>query len=110
LDKFPEAFRRFEEVVDVDRIESFTQLELAFALWAGQKWHGTYLQREALAREARQRGIPAFVASGRVPYGRRTSHVAQREAATWRHEVVNVRGHSQDRYRDLKTGRFIRKP
>jgi hypothetical protein len=34
MDRFPEAFRRFEEVVDVDRIQSFRQLRLAFAYWA----------------------------------------------------------------------------
>ena len=110
LDKFPEAFRRFEQVVDVDRIESFTQLELAFALWAGRNWIGTYLQREALAREARKRGIPAFVKSGRVSFGRGTAYVTRTEAVTWRHEVVSVKGRSQDRYRDLRTGRFTRKP
>jgi hypothetical protein len=34
----------------------------------------------------------------------------RRHRVLWRHEVVNVRGHSQSRYRDLKTGRFIMKP
>jgi hypothetical protein len=33
LDRFPEAFRRFEEVVDVDRIESYRQLKLTYASW-----------------------------------------------------------------------------
>src|SRR5512136_2327899 len=38
-------------------------------------------------------------------------HVAKdRNSASWRHEVVNVKGRSQNRYRDLKTGRFIKKP
>ena len=31
------------------------------------------------------------------------------EAASWRYEVVNVKGNSQDRYRDLKTGWFVKK-
>jgi hypothetical protein len=29
---------------------------------------------------------------------------------SWRHENVTVKGKSQDRYRDLSTGRFIKKP
>jgi hypothetical protein len=37
-DRFPEAFRRFEEDVDVSKFVSFRQLELAFGNWAGRKW------------------------------------------------------------------------
>ncbi len=33
-----------------------------------------------------------------------------RKKPSWRHEVISVKGHSQNRYRDLKTGRFINKP
>ena len=28
----------------------------------------------------------------------------------WRHETLTVKGKLQSRYRDLKTGRFIKKP
>jgi hypothetical protein len=104
VDRFPEAFRRFEEVVDVSRIQSFRQLRLAFAYWAGWKWHDTYMQNRALAVEARRLGIPVFVE--RRPVAR----FHGRTAVTWRHEVVTVKGKSQVRYRDLKTGRFIKKP
>jgi hypothetical protein len=104
LDRFPEAFRRFEEVVDVRRIQSFRQLRLAFAYWAGWKWHDTYMQNRALAVEAHRLGIPVFVER------RPVSRFHGRTAVTWRHEVVTVKGKSQVRYRDLKTGRFIKKP
>jgi hypothetical protein len=57
LDKFPEAFKRFEEVVDVSKIKSFQQLKLAFSHWAGKKWKETPLQVEALKREAFRLGI-----------------------------------------------------
>jgi hypothetical protein len=64
----------------------------------------------ALAVEARKRGIP-FVAEGRqIAREKGAAHVSERKTVTWRFEVVSVRGSSQDRYRDLKTGRFIRKP
>lgn len=58
MDKFPEAFRRFEETVDIDRIESFRQLRAEFAMWAGRNWKNTASQNRALAIEAVQRGIP----------------------------------------------------
>ncbi|GEM_PF-1916759 len=109
MDRFPEAFRRFEEVVDVDRIKSFIQLKLTYASWAGRKWLNTYRQNEALKVEARRLGIPISV-EGRPVSGRGVAHVPERVAVTWRHETVTVRGSSQDRYRDLKTGRFIKKP
>ena len=103
MDRFPEAFSRFEEVVDVRRIQSFRQLRLAFASWAGWKWNETYLQTRALANEAHRLGIPVFI---------ERRHVARfygRTAVTWRKEAVTVKGKSQVRYRDLKTGRFIKK-
>lgn len=62
------------------------------------------MQNRALAVEARRLGIPVFVE--RIPVAR----FHGRTAVTWRHEVVTVKGKSQVRYRDLKTGRFIKKP
>ena len=44
--------------------------------------------------------------TGAVHYG---PPAKSRHRTSWRHEVLNVRGHSQDRFRDLKTGRFIKK-
>jgi len=51
LDEFPEAFERFERVVDVDRIRSFDALRMQFSHWAGRKWLDTPRQNEALQRE-----------------------------------------------------------
>jgi hypothetical protein len=100
LDKFPEAFERFEEVVNVRRIKNFGQLRLAFAMWAGEKWIPSSRQLQALAEEARKIGIPVV--------GRR--RVIRVPFVWWRHETVMVRGKGQARYRDLKSGRFIKKP
>ncbi len=94
LDKFPEAFRRFEEVRDVDKIPNFRQLEMEYGLWAGEKWRATQRQRSALAVEAQKRGIPLTIEKTR----------------SWKHEMVIIRSRSFDRFRDLRTGRFIRKP
>ena len=102
MDKFPEAFDRFENKISVDEIRSFRELTFAFGSWAGQKWFGTIRQVEALAVEARKRGIPV--------YGMRERKRAYYQTKTWTHETFTLRGMSQQRYRDLKTGRFIKKP
>ena len=100
MDKFPEAFRRFEQVVDVDRIRSFRQLESAFDSWAGSKWEPTRRQLLALSYEARRLGIPLRIA--RRP--------TQQKVTRWRTEKIEVKGRSRTVYRDTNTGRFIKKP
>lgn len=103
-DRFPEAFRRFEDVVYVDRFENYQQLAYAFSSWAGKRWRDTYKQNLALEREARRLGI-----SGEIPaYHRRQNPYHFK--TTWKCETVMVKGKPQNRYRDLKTGRFIKKP
>jgi hypothetical protein len=104
VDRFPEAFARFEQVVDVYRFESYRQLAYAFTHWAGRRWVDSYKQNLALKREAEKRGfrdarIPKYFRKRRVPAER-----------TWRRETVTVRGKPQVRHRDLRTGRFIKKP
>jgi hypothetical protein len=103
-DGFPEAFRRFEEDVDVKRFESFRQLELAFGRWAGQKWLPTYKQKYALEREARRIGIPTD------EYRRQRFYIPSSPRIWYKHEIVSVKGRTQNRYRDVRTGRFIKKP
>jgi hypothetical protein len=58
MDRFPEAFRRFEQNVSTRQIKIFNQLTLAFSSWAGSKWRDTSRQNDALAVEARKLGIP----------------------------------------------------
>jgi len=99
LDRFPEAFRRFERRVDVDRIQSFEQLTLAFRVWAGRQWRGTWKQREALRIEADRLGIPAIIERFRVE--------ARPSYTSW-FRVEHYKGKTV--YRNLITGRFIRKP
>ncbi len=108
MDKFPEAFRRFEKVVVVvRRIRSFRQLFVAFRWWSGEKYRGTPRQIEALKIEALKRGIPVPT---KRPYVFRELKIVKLEPQTWRHETVRVRGTVQSRYRDIKTGRFVEKP
>ena len=114
MDKFPEAFRRFESDVDVGRFRSYHELTLSFRWWAGNRWKGTARQWTALNNEAENLGfdIPDFIRSEireSHSWGYYNSEGKQR-AITWKRETVNVRGSNQNRYRDIKTGRFIKKP
>ena len=75
----------------------------------GSKWYPTHRQLEALKDEARRRGYFMGFQIKRINYPsnkQRQSYSRQ----TWKHETVKVRGKPQVRYRDLKTGRFIKKP
>ena len=105
MDKFPEAFERFERDVDVDTFESYRDLAYAFGWWAGKRWIDSYAQNRALTREGRRLGFE----DAKMPmYFRRKPQVSARQ--TWRRETVTVRGKPQVRHRDLRTGRFIKKP
>jgi len=111
MDKFPEAFRRFEGDVDVGRFESYHQLTLAFQSWAGQRWKGTTRQYDALDREARNLGFEAPNSYGYRRVSLRSSRdVFFSEIRGWREENFLVNGKSRTMYRDVKTGRFIKKP
>jgi len=84
LDKFPEASRRFEKRVDTSRIKSFDHLQLTFSWWAKKQWTASKKQVKALRVEARRIGI-----------------------ISWRPEKDTL---GRIHYRDLLTGRFIRRP
>jgi len=94
LDNFPEAFERFEKVVDTSRIRTFQQLMVSFSYWAGRNWLGTSKQVGALRIEAGRLGIEeAYV---------------ETRPRTWRYDTFIKRGKLQGRFRDLKTGRFVK--
>jgi hypothetical protein len=61
MDKFPEAFRRFEQQVNIRGLnkkpDGFIQLELMVKQWSPNKWIPTRKQVNALAREADKRGF-----------------------------------------------------
>ena len=105
VDRFPEAFKRFEQRVDISRFDSYRQLAYAFSWWAGKRWKDSYEQNLALRIQARKRG---FYYARLPKYFER--QYARQTRQSWRLETVTVRGISQVKYRDLKTGRFIKKP
>ncbi len=105
MDSFPEAFERFEYDVDIGQFESYHELTLAFRYWAGERWVGSRRQWEALNQEAENLGFepPDFI----------REELAERRGysrGSWRKETLNFRGRARMVYRDIKTGRFIKKP
>jgi hypothetical protein len=108
MDKFPEAFQRFEQVVDTRRIRSFRALLIAFKFWSGRNWQGSKKQMLALAVEAQKRGIPIPIEiRRRYKIPPMTVLVVTQP---WRREIILVKGRLQQRFRDLRSGRFIKKP
>jgi len=111
MDKFPEAFRRFENDVDIGKLESYRQLTVSFRWWAGQRWKGTTRQWHALNAEAENLGFEVPSIYG---YRSRSSWSSGNttfiENRAWREENFVVDGKSRIRYRDVRTGRFIKKP
>ena len=108
---FQEAFDRMERDTNSRDCRTLDELRLVAARYFASKWYPTNRQLEALEDEARRRGY--FERWGRKKdaiqwYARRKPQVSARR--TWRRETVIVRGRSQVRYRDLETGRFIKKP
>jgi hypothetical protein len=95
-----------EKTVDVGKIDTFKQLVSAFASWAGRTWKSSPKQIDALEREAIRVGIPLE--------GIRIRHVEKGyrpiAGVAWRFETVKVKDREQPRYRDMATGRFIKKP
>jgi len=57
-ERFQEAFRRFERVVDVDRFDSYRELWYSFRQWAGKRWRNTERQNRALAYNGEQLRLP----------------------------------------------------
>lgn len=56
MDKFPEAFRRFEKDVPIDQFKSYRDMSYGFAHWAGKRWVDSYLQNKALTVEGEKLG------------------------------------------------------
>jgi hypothetical protein len=57
MDRFPQAFRRFEREVDIRSFRSYRELAYAFSHWAGKRWVDSYAQNYALKREGIKLGF-----------------------------------------------------
>jgi hypothetical protein len=108
---FQEAFDRMERDTNSRECETLNELRLVAKSYFGSKWYPTNRQLYALKDEAKRRDyFENFREKEPVTpwYAQRQTHRYTRQ--TWRHETVTVRGKPQTRYRDQKTGRFIKKP
>ena len=110
MDKFPEAFRRFENDVDISRFESYHQITTAFRWWGGQRWKGTAKQWQALNKEAENLGFNVPNVYRDAIREKQYSELFDRRKPTWKKVTINIRGVKSSRFRDLRTGRFVKKP
>jgi hypothetical protein len=119
MDKFPEAFDRYEEKVDIDDLQSASELISSFSIFQG--YNATSKQLDALKNESIKRRlgfdwtIPKWVK--KKDYWRfyqsrikDKGFVQAEKLEVYVKATFNVRGKPQTRYRDPKTGRFIKKP
>ena len=83
MDRFPEAFDRFEQDVETKYIKSFQQLFFSYMMWGGKYASMSRRQVIALKHEAIKRGI-GNISVERDRLGR-------------------------IHYRDVGTGRFVKK-
>jgi hypothetical protein len=108
---FQEAFDRMERATNSRDCKTLNELRLVAKSYFGSKWYPTNRQCYALKDEAKRRGYFERFREKRVSHPQYAKRQPQSYVKrTWRHETVSVRGKSQVRYRDLKTGRFIKKP
>ena len=98
-DKFPEAFERYEDKVEVDDM-TFPQLITSFRNWADKKWRGSRKQVRGLAIEAKKRDITPYV-----------EEAGFRDKKTGRFSDKKTKDTVKyARYRDPITGKFMKKP
>ena len=55
MDRFPEAFNRYKEVVDIDDLQSASELISSFSYWQG--YNPTSKQIDGLRIESKKRGL-----------------------------------------------------
>ena len=121
---FEEYLGRIEKKVYLEDLKSYAQFAAVIQNFSGERWAGSTKQVMALKDGAERRGfdttLPAYIwkrdyaryyAKGvGSPYRRSKASTVQAKRKGWKRETVTVKGKSQIRYRDLKTGRFIKKP
>ena len=76
----------------------------------GQNWKGSAKQWEALDREARNSGFYPTNSYQGIRRKRGYTDFYERPNQTWSRENINWKGKSRSVYRDIRTGRFVKKP
>jgi hypothetical protein len=113
--EFEDYLKRVEEEVDLrDDNLSYNEFARIVVFRSGRRWTDSTAQVEALKNGAEKRGydltLPYYVKKKDYLEYRLLHDKLKHIDQTWRFETVKVRGKGQVRYRDLKTGRFIKKP
>lgn len=99
-DRFPEAFKRYEEKVETKDMKTFDQLLTSFKIWADKKWIGSRKQVKGVAIESEKKGIQSYL-----------KEAGFRNIKTGKFEKRSGKGITKyERYRSPITGRFMKKP
>ena len=101
MDRFPEAFQRFESAVDVSGIKSYRELTHAFAWWSGKRWVDSSRQNRALVREGRRLGFEDAELPG---YFRRAEKMEKLKRAGLEKRVAARRGFTEKQVSAIKRG------
>ncbi len=103
MDKFPEAYARYEDSVDTSGLKTFNQLMNSFSSWGGKRWAGTPKQIKALGIEAKKKGFDT---------SRRKKVVYEEKEITYTTKTGKTvsytrAGYIANKYYDIVTGQFV---
>lgn len=105
VDRFPEAFRRYEDDVDTSDLDTFPQLLTSFKMWGKERFPATNKQKRALGKEGEERLGIAPLEEQRITYGeKKISYVNK-----WGTQVEYIRKARVDIItRNVVTGKFAK--
>ena len=108
---YSEMFARLERQVEMKCCRNYEEVKMTMESWMGSKWRDTSGQLKLVRIECKRLGIPVRLeGKPEAPSEKGLGFVHVSQAPSWRHETVTVKGKSQERYRDLQSGRFIQNP
>lgn len=104
MDKFPEAFERYEDKIETKDIKTFNQLQVSFKQWAKSKGTMTKKQRRALAIEGKEKLKIAPAEKVRIVYEeKKISYYRKDKLIEYIRKAKIV-----EMTRDVITGRFMK--
>ncbi len=83
---------------------------MAFEQYLGKHWAGSDAQVYAFQDEVEKRSLFEYYRLKQAKEEARRHTPSIVRYVGWRKESITVRGKNQTRFRDTKTGRFVKKP
>ena len=105
-DKFPPAFRRFEEKVDIDDVKTLKELMEEFKNWGLKKAPITKKQRKGLAIEGVKIGIDPVLPVTYVRKEKEITYTTKTGKIVSYHQKLKI----MQAHRNILTGRYSKEP